>query len=176
MSVTTVIGPMGAGKTTELLRLVRRYQLAQKSIIAVKYSKDNRYDLQEILTHDKHKLESITVIPTSDLQSIYETLLNYQVVAIDEAQFIDNIPLVVSNLASNGVTVILTCLISYFNREPTRHLAELVVLSDKLVHLTSICTVCGESAQYTRKLGDHSVQEVIGGFELYQPVCRKHYT
>ena len=47
-----IIGPMFAGKSTELLRRVKRHEISGKSCLYVKFAADVRYDASSIATHD----------------------------------------------------------------------------------------------------------------------------
>ena len=105
--INLIIGPMYSGKTTELFRLARRYQLAGKHVGIVKFSGDNRYNQLFACTHDMTQMEAINA---STIAEVYEQLLGYEVVAIDEGQFFPDIADKVNDLAEAGKIVIVASL------------------------------------------------------------------
>lgn len=55
--IEVIYGPMFSGKSSELLRKVRRYTHAKKSCLVVNYLQDNRYSKEEVMsTHDRYDL------------------------------------------------------------------------------------------------------------------------
>ena len=105
--INLILGPMYSGKTTELFRLARRYQLAGKHVGIVKYSGDNRYNELFACTHDMTQMEAINA---SSIAEIYAQLLTFDVVAIDEGQFFTDIAAKVNDLAEAGKIVIVASL------------------------------------------------------------------
>lgn len=83
-----IYGPMFSGKSTELLRRIRRFNIAKKSCAVVKYKFDTRYADEEMATHDK---QLIKAIPATLLVDIYPSLKKYDVVGIDEGQFFSDV-------------------------------------------------------------------------------------
>jgi len=90
-SIELIIGPMFSGKSTELLRRVRRNKFSKKSCILVKYKFDTRYSNEGVATHDKL---SVKAISCTGIEEIYSELLKYQVIGIDEGQFFKDVFLV----------------------------------------------------------------------------------
>nr|CAD2197810.1 unnamed protein product [Meloidogyne enterolobii] len=83
--IQLIIGPMFSGKTTELFRLATRHTLAGRSVAIIKYRHDIRYDSTQACTHDHRKMEAFLA---ENIEEIYETIKNYNVIGIDEGQFV----------------------------------------------------------------------------------------
>lgn len=81
--IQLIFGPMFSGKTTELLRRVRRHKLAQRSCVVIKYIKDQRYSAEDAATHDQVTMPAVPCEKLSDVD-----VENYDIIGIDEAQFI----------------------------------------------------------------------------------------
>jgi len=87
MSMQIILGPMYSGKTSELIRRVRRYGHSQKRCVVIKYSKDTRYSNDECMSHDKVGINAIpnsgTLLPLLN----NDLIINAEVIGIDEGQF-----------------------------------------------------------------------------------------
>ena len=75
---------MFSGKTSELYRRYKRYELAGKDCLLIKYSNDNRYDNDKLVTHDNLQYEAVKCSKLKDIESLIK---NYNVICIDEIQF-----------------------------------------------------------------------------------------
>lgn len=168
--IQLIIGPMFSGKSTELLRRIRRYDIAKKSCLLVKHAKDNRYDEEFVTTHDFQKTRAIS---TESLEKIYNLLINYQVIGIDEGQFFPDILETSERLANQGKIVIIAALDSTFQRKPFNKICELIPLCETVIKLNAVCSECYQSASFTKRTTDEKEIEVVGGIEKYKPVCRK---
>eukprot|EP00117_Sycon_ciliatum_P041705 scpid24588/ scgid30457/ Thymidine kinase, cytosolic len=82
--IQLILGPMFSGKTTELVRRVRRYDIAQQKCLMVKYSKDTRYDNQQLATHDRLTYNAVS---TARLMDVHDSARSYDVIGVDEGQF-----------------------------------------------------------------------------------------
>jgi len=82
---------------------------------------------------------------------------------------------VADNLASKGKVVIISALDATFQRKPFGRILELVPLSEEVIKLTAVCASCSNDASFTQRLTDDSAVEIIGGSEMYKPVCRACY-
>ncbi len=111
-------------------------------------------------------------IKTSTLEAIYSTALKYDVVAVDEGQFFQDIVEVSERLANEGVVVIIAALDGTFQRKPFGHILSLVPMAEQVIKLSAVCIECGREAAFTRRTVDSQEVELIGGEESYKPVCR----
>ena len=174
--IELIIGPMFAGKTTELLRRANRFKHTTKSCILIKSAKDTRYDVKKITTHDNTSSQALTC---ANLKNVFEELIKYDIICIDEGQFYEDLYETVLLLAEiHNKTVIVSGLDGTYTREPFEQICNLVPLSEKVTKLTAICKndPCDNEASFTfRKDRKEHVVEVVGGHEMYMPLCRSCY-
>ena len=176
--VEVIAGVMFSGKSEELIRRVRRSIIAKKSVQIFKSHLDDRYGgVFPISSHDGRNVEALPV--DSSLQISQNLRADADVVAIDEAQFLDAgiIPLV-GTLASRGVRVILAGTDTDFRGEPFGPMPQLMAVADLVDKLHAICVVCGGPASRNQRLIDgrparyDSPTIMVGGRESYEARCR----
>lgn len=173
-AIEVVCGPMFSGKTEELIRRVKRAQIAKQRVQIFKPAIDVRYDETKVVSHSSLSLESEPV------ESSMEILLKLndatRIVAIDEVQFFDKeIINVVSRLAARGCRVICAGLDLDFRSIPFGPMPELLAIADEVYKIQAICTVCGAGATRTYRLSDDTETVVIGETDKYEARCRAHY-
>jgi len=168
--IEVICGSMFSGKTEELIRRLRRAQIAKMSTIIFKPRIDSRYSETHIVSHNKLKLESHLV---NTPQEILDMAVNVSVVAIDEAQFFnDSILEVCKTLASQGKRVVVAGLDTDYRGVPFGPMPQLMCEADYLDKLRAICVKCGNPASYTQRTSLDSVQVVIGELDKYEARCR----
>ncbi|XP_029949317.1 thymidine kinase, cytosolic [Salarias fasciatus] len=170
--IQVIFGPMFSGKSTELMRRVRRFQLAQYNCLLVKYAKDTRYSDTGMATHDKYTMEAV---PASCLADVRPAALRACVIGIDEGQFFPDVVEFCEEMANLGKTIIVAALDGTFQRKPFGNILNLVPLAESVVKLHAVCMQCYNEAAYTKRLGAEKEVEVIGGADKYQAVCRRCY-
>ncbi|NWI68661.1 KITH protein, partial [Todus mexicanus] len=163
-----VPGMEGQGRT-ELMRRVRRFQLAQYRCLLVKYAKDTRYSTTGVSTHDRR------AVPAALLKDVYQEALRCAVIGIDEGQFFPDIVEFCEMMANAGKTVIVAALDGTFQRKAFGSILNLVPLAESVVKLNAVCMECYREASYTKRLGAEREVEVIGGADKYHSVCRACY-
>lgn len=177
--IQLIIGPMFAGKTTELFRRINRY--SNKNCICFKHISDNRYDSNSIVTHDD---QSISAISCKKLFDYILRISKYDIIGIDEGQFFPDLTDFCEKMANSGKTVIVAALNGDFKRNPFLNISNLIPLAEEILHLKAICTSCNSfqtSASFTYrkplscKESSEDTQIIIGGKDLYLPVCRSCY-
>jgi thymidine kinase len=183
MTLDLIMGPMFAGKSTELLRRVRRYEHAGRKCILIKWQGDTRYEAEPsgaeprgaacITTHDQHHRLAVSACRLSDLDA--ETL-SADVIAIDEGQFFEDIVEFCSRLAVDRI-VIVSCLDGTFEQEPFPNISRLLSKADTAVKLSAVCTHCKQDASFTKRkmtpgTATSTTMIVVGGSEMYAPCCR----
>ena len=168
--IEVILGPMFSGKSTELLRRIKRYQVSKKSVLVVKYLMDIRYSEKEMSTHDKQMTAAFPCKKLSELELIYK---NYDVIGIDEGQFFSDIIEFSEKAANEGKIVIVAALDGTFQRKPFGNILELIPLAEKVCKLSAICAKCSNIASFTFRTIESKEIEVIGGAESYIPLCRK---
>lgn len=102
-----IIGPMFAGKSTELLRRVRKNEIAGKRCLYIKYIADTRYDVSSIATHDNLKKTAVAV---KELSEIGDEWMDFDVIGIDEGQFFSDIVEKAEEMAEAGKIVAISAL------------------------------------------------------------------
>jgi len=178
--IEVIAGCMFSGKSEELIRRLKRAQIARQKVQVFKPSIDTRYSEIEVVSHNGEK---ITGIPVKDSAKLYSLIdKNADVIGIDEAQFFDDgIVEVANKLADDGFRVILAGLDMDFRREPFGPMPQLLAIADDVQKLHAICTICGEDAMYTQRLINGQPANyndpviMIGASEKYEARCRKHH-
>lgn len=171
--IEVICGSMFSGKTEELIRRMKRAQIANLKTEIFKPAIDNRYDKNNVISHDENIIISQ---PVQDAQAILLLAQNIDVVGIDEAQFFDNdiIP-VCESLALNGTRVIVAGLDMDYLGRPFGAVPQLLAIADYITKLHAICVHCGNIASMTYRKTKQSRQIVIGELDIYEPRCRACY-
>ncbi|GBN35702.1 Thymidine kinase, cytosolic, partial [Araneus ventricosus] len=151
--IQIIFGPMFSGKTTELIRRLRKYQIANHKCLIIKYSHDTRYSEKEISTHDRQTLDAISVATLSHLKNQAE---NYSVIGIDEGQFFPDVVVFSEEMANIGKIVIVAALDGTYQRKGFSNTLQLVPLAESVIKLTSVCMLCFEDASYTKRIGNET--------------------
>ena len=168
--IEVICGSMFSGKTEELIRRLRRAQIAQMPTIIFKPLIDSRYSETHIVSHNRLKLESHLVNTPQEILDLAE---NASVVAIDEAQFFnDSILDVCKTLASQGKRVVVAGLDTDYRGVPFGPMPQLMCEADYLDKLRAICVQCGNPATYTQRTSNDAGQVVIGELDKYEARCR----
>ncbi len=173
-SVEVICGSMFSGKTEELIRRLKRAQIAKLNVEIFKPRTDNRYHDTNIVSHDSN---SITSTPVSNSSSILLLGANTQVVGIDEAQFFDDqLPEICNKLAVKGVRVIVAGLDMDFAGKPFGPLPALMAIAEHVTKIHAVCVCCGNPALYSYRtvLNDSTI--LVGEKESYEPRCRACYS
>ncbi|KAM3145845.1 hypothetical protein pb186bvf_002140 [Paramecium bursaria] len=170
-SITLIFGPMFSGKTSELMRLVKRFTIAERKVLVLNYANDCRYSDESVIsTHDKTHFKAIKITQLSDIE---RQCTHYDVVAIDEGQFFQDIVTFSEKLANDGKIILIAALDGTFDRKPFNNILELVPLAEKVKKLNAVCWFCKqEIAAFTKRIVESQEIELIGGDEMYKPACR----
>jgi thymidine kinase len=173
-SIEIVAGPMFSGKTEELIRRVRRAQIARIKVQVFRPQIDNRYDDRDVVSHSA---QSVTATPINRARDILVNLYDStRVVAIDEIQFFDEeIVSVVSKLARRGYVVICAGLDQDYRGLPFGPMPALLALADNVMKISAICTVCGSPATKTQRISKSEERVLVGALESYEARCRAHH-
>ena len=168
--VQVIFGPMFSGKSTELLRRIRRYQIANQDCLVIKYAKDNRYSTDEVATHDK---QAIPAIKATKLLNINTS--RFSVIGVDEGQFFEDIVPFAEIMADRGKIVIVAALDGTFERKPFGTILNLIPIAESVIKLSAVCNTCFREAAFTKRISNEKEVEVIGGSDKYLAVCRQCY-
>lgn len=180
--ITLITGPMFAGKTSEILRYIRREKIAGRKTMIFKPKSDTRYADNALITH--YKDVENDAIPINNSSEILTLVGNEQnnfpnLIIIDEIQFMDpDIINIIKTLADSGINIICAGLDMDFRRDPFINTAKIACISDKVIKLSAICEICGEEATLSQKfIGKipapfESTIIELGEKDLYKPRCK----
>ena len=177
-SLELICGPMFSGKTEELIRRLRRAQIAKQKVAIFKHAIDNRYNIECVTSHNGVKLNAHAIDNGIFIAKQTEQN-NYKVVGIDEVQFFSNdIITTICDLIDNGTRVIAAGFDLDFRGVPFGPMPTLLAIADKVTKLQAICTSCGDEAMYTQRLTNNKPAKynepliLIGAEESYTARCR----
>lgn len=172
-SIEVVAGSMFSGKTEELLRRLRRAEIAKMKVEIFKPQIDVRYSDNEVVSHDEN---SILSTPVENSANILLLTGDVDVVGIDEAQFFDKGLVDVCNkLANQGIRVIVAGLDMDFKGVPFGPIPGLMAIADYVTKVHAICMRCGSIAQFSHRLTSSEKQVLLGEKNEYEPLCRDCY-
>ncbi len=165
-----ICGSMFSGKTEELIRRLKRAEIAQLKVIIFKPKIDNRYDETSVVSHDDNKIESI---PIENPKDIIELSKGLDVVGIDEVQFFsDDVLEVCNTLANQGIRVVVAGLDMDFAGVPFHPMPSLMATAEYVTKVHAICMGCGDVAQYSNRISEGSQKILLGEKNDYQALCR----
>jgi thymidine kinase len=172
--IEVIAGCMFSGKTEELIRRLRRAQIAKQTVKIFKPRIDLRYSDSDIVSHSEQSLPSILI---SDINEITELAKDAQVVGIDEAQFFSNdIVDICNRLANEGKRVIVAGLDQDYKGIPFEPMPQLLAIAEYITKTLAICVNCGNPADKTQRKTTSSERVVVGAADIYEARCRKcHY-
>ncbi len=182
MSLQLFIGPMYAGKSSELIRQIQRYEILNKNVLVINHIINNRYGSNTITTHTKMSYDDCIIV--SKLSEIYENndfkqrFNNAHVIVIEELQFFsDAYDNIVNWCDNHGKHVIAGGLDGDFRRAPFGDVLRLIPHAEKVVKLSALCKRCcdGTPANFTMRITKDESQTVVGSADVYEAVCRKHF-
>ena len=178
--IEVVVGPMYSGKSEELIRRVKRAEIARQKVLVFKPSIDNRYSKNDVTSHDG---AAIRAIPIDSLQEILTYVdKQTQVVGFDEVNFFDKeIINTVNKLANMGIRVICAGLDMDFKAEPFGSVPALMAMAEFVEKLQAVCVICGQPATRTQRIIDGQPAKyddpviLVGATESYEARCRCHH-
>lgn len=175
--IEVICGSMFSGKTEELIRRVRRAQIARQKVQVFKPAIDTRYTEQEVTSHNGMQVEAMPVESITRLRALIEP--GTTVVALDEAQFFgDDVVALCEELAAHGARVIVAGLDMDFRGEPFGPMPTLMARAEQVDKLQAICVVCGGPASRTQRLINSQPAAyagpviLVGTSEVYEARCR----
>ncbi|KAA0227727.1 thymidine kinase [candidate division KSB1 bacterium] len=172
-SIEVICGGMFSGKTEELIRRLRRAQIAKQRVMIFKPAIDDRYASDHIVSHSEQKLRSV---PVKNAGEILEKSGDAQVIGIDECQFFDaSLVAICNQLANRGVRVIVAGLDMDYRGAPFEPMPQLMAIAEQVTKAQAICMQCGEPASYTQRLTAARERVVVGATQIYEARCRKCY-
>ncbi len=169
--IEVITGSMFSGKTEELIRRIRRAQIAKLKVVVFKPRIDTRYSTDRIVSHSDISIPSIVV---DNAKQILELAKDAQVVGIDEAQFFDSeLVDVCEKLANDGKRVIVAGLDQDYRGKPFEPMPQLLAIAEYITKTHAICVVCGNPASKTQRKIKAGERIVIGASDIYEARCRR---
>ncbi len=176
--IEVICGVMFSGKSEELIRRVRRGIIAHRRVQVFKSHLDSRYaGLYTVTSHDGTEIEAAPVDSAGEILRLIQP--DTEIVAIDEAQFLDpDIVAVATMQARRGIRVIVAGTDTDFRGEPFGSMGDLMAVAEMVDKLQAICVVCGDPACRNQRLLNgkparyDSPTIMVGGRESYEARCR----
>nr|GMC85679.1 thymidine kinase-like [Ipomoea batatas]GMC85801.1 thymidine kinase-like [Ipomoea batatas] len=176
--IHVILGPMFAGKTTALLRRVNSESNLGKSVVVIKSSIDTRYAVDAVVTHDGTKFPCWALPDLTSFKDRFgsDAYKKVDVIGIDEAQFFDDLYDFCCEAADlDGKTIIVAGLDGDYLRRRFGSVLDIIPLANTVQKLTARCELCGKRAFFTYRKTGETQTELIGGSDMYMPLCRQHY-
>ena len=170
--IEVIVGSMFSGKSEELIRRLRRAQIARQRVQIFKPVVDTRFADDQIVSHSEMRIESCAVRTSRDL--LDHVKADTEVVGIDEGQFFDQeLPMICNTLAEQGKRVIVAGLDQDYLGKPFEPMPQLLAIAEYITKTHAICMVCGNPANHTQRLVPSGDRVLVGATGLYEARCRR---
>ncbi len=170
--IEVIAGSMFSGKSEELIRRLRRAQIAKQRVQIFKPAIDTRYSEDHIVSHGEMRIESRAVDGSRQLLDAVEP--ETEVIGIDEGQFFDQeLPGICSALADRGMRVIVAGLDQDYLGKPFEPMPQLLAIAEYITKTHAICMVCGNPANHTQRLVASEDRVLLGAHGMYEARCRR---
>jgi thymidine kinase len=169
--IEVIVGSMFSGKSEELIRRLRRAQIARQRVQIFKPAVDMRFAADHIVSHSEMRIPSRAVASSRELLAMVEA--DTEVIGIDEGQFFDQeLPAVCDALANQGKRVIVAGLDQDYLGKPFEPMPQLLAIAEYITKTHAICMVCGNPANHTQRLVASDDRVLLGAQGLYEARCR----
>ena len=169
--IEVIVGSMFSGKSEELIRRLRRAQIAKRKVQIFKPRIDDRYAEDRITSHSAMQIDAENVRSAREL--LERVKPDTEVVGIDEGQFFDpELPAVCTTLADQGKRVIVAGLDQDYLGKPFEPMPQLLAIAEYITKTLAICMVCGAPANHTQRLVASSERVLVGAGGTYEARCR----
>jgi thymidine kinase len=170
--IEVICGPMFSGKSEELMRRLRRAMIARKRVQVFKPVIDNRYSVDEIVSHGSMRMKSEVLDGAADILKRLNS--RTQVIGIDEANFFGpEVTDIANHLADGGKQVIVAGLDTDYMGRPFSPIPELLAFGESITKTLAICMRCGNPAKHTQRLVESNDLIVVGAAGMYEARCRR---
>src|SRR5205085_3284654 len=170
--IEIVCGPMFSGKSEELIRRLRRARIARKRVQTFKPAIDDRYSVNEIVSHGDQRINSEPVNNAKEILGKVDS--RTQVVGVDESNFFGpDLVDVAQQLADTGKQVIIAGLDTDLMGRPFTPMPELLCMAESITKMLAICMRCGNPAKHTQRLVESGDLIVVGAAGMYEARCRR---
>ena len=170
--IEVIVGSMFSGKSEELIRRLRRAQIARRKVQIFKPRLDDRFSEDHIISHSDMRIPSVNLSSSREL--LDQVLPDTEVVGIDEGQFFDaELPAVCNTLADQGKRVIVAGLDQDYLGKPFEPMPQLLAIAEYITKTLAICVVCGGPANHTQRLVASTERVLVGASGTYEARCRR---
>ena len=170
--IEVICGPMFSGKSEELIRRLRRSIIARKRVQVFKPVIDDRYAVDEIVSHGDLRMKSEVVANAAEIM----TRLDWrtEVIGIDEPNFLGPELIDIANqLADGGKRVIIAGLDTDYMGRPFAPIPDLLAIAESITKTLAVCMRCGGPAKHTQRLVESDALIVVGAAGMYEARCRR---
>ena len=169
--IEVIAGSMFSGKSEELIRRLRRAQIARQKVQVFKPAIDSRYSQEEVVSHSEQRIRSERITRPAEILEFLQP--DTQVVGIDEAQFLDlDLVEVCERLANSGRRVIVAGLDQDYRGLPFEPVPQLLAVAEYITKTRAICVCCGQPALRSQRITTSTERVVVGAGDAYEPRCR----
>ena len=170
--IEVITGSMFSGKSEELIRRLRRAQIARQKVQIFKPVFDDRFSDDEIVSHSEMRIQSVKIGSSAEL--LRQVLEDTEVIGIDEAQFFDkDLPAACVTLAERGKRVVVAGLDTDYLARPFEPMPHLMAIAEYVTKTHAICMVCGNPASHTQRLVVSDERKLLGATGTYEARCRR---
>ena len=171
--IEVICGSMFSGKTEELIRRIKKVELADEKYIIFRPKIDSRNPENKIISHAKNEISASIV---SSPKEILDLSVNYPVIGIDEAQFFDQSIVDVCNLLANkGHRLIVAGLDMDFEGNPFGPMPNLMACAEDVMKVHAVCMETGNPAGYSYRKDNSDDLVLIGEKKEYKPLSREAF-
>jgi len=168
--IEVICGCMFSGKTEELIRRLRRAQIAKQKVMVFKPKIDTRYSSTQIVSHSEQFLNAKVIEDANEILDLSE---DAQVIGIDEGQFFKlNIVEICNRLADQRKRVIVAGLDQDYKGNPFEPMPQLLAIAEYITKTLAICVVCGNPADRTQRISEQHERVIVGAKDMYEARCR----
>jgi thymidine kinase len=170
--IEVVCGPMFSGKSEELIRRLRRAEIARQRVQIFKPVIDKRYSDTEIVSHSDLRIPADVVNRSAEILERLDP--RTEVVGMDEAHFLDaEVVDVAQRLANMGKRVVVAGLETDYLGRPFEQVRDLMTVAEEVTKLLAICVRCGNPAKHTQRLVASEERILVGASGMYEARCRR---
>src|SRR5262245_63697089 len=172
--IEVIAGSMFSGKSEELIRRLRRAQIARQKVQIFKPLLDDRFSEDHIVSHSDMRIAARNVRSSEELLRVVDD--DTEVVGVDEGQFFDaNLPAVLTTLANAGKRVIVAGLDQDYLGRPFEPIPQLLAVAEYITKQLAICVVCGNPADRSQRIVNRDARFLVGAADAYEARCRLHW-
>ena len=170
--IEVIVGSMFSGKSEELIRRIRRAQIARQRVQIFKPAVDTRFAEDHIVSHSELRIPSESAASAAEL--LAKVRPDTEVIGIDEGQFFDaELPAATTELARRGIRVIVAGLDQDYLGKPFEPMPQLLAIAEYITKTRAICMVCGNPANHTQRLVGNRSRVLLGAQGTYEARCRR---